>query len=137
MNVTLNRTQYRADGIFGELRSDTNHKVLSFILEHAYLQDDGSYQPKVPPGVYTCKRGDHKLHNMVNAFTTFEVLNVPNHSGILFHIGNYCADSDGCLLMGEAIVPSSKGQMITQSKANFADFMKLQDGLDSFQLTVT
>lgn len=136
MDLKINRTQYRSDGIFGEM-SDSNGKVIAYTLEHAYLQDNGSYAPKVPVGIYTCKRGEHRLHGMVNDFTTFEITNVPNHTNILFHWGNWNNDSDGCCLLGAAIVPSSKGQMITNSKVIFQEFMTKQINIVQFQITIS
>lgn len=136
VNLSLVRDEFIADGIFGRLM-DARNKVIAHTLEHAYLQDDGSYSPKTPAGTYTCQRGDHLLHGMTNPFSTFEIMNVPGHSGILFHVGNWNADSDGCVLLGDAIVPSSKGQMVTQSKVIFAEFMQLQNGLNSFEVVIS
>ena len=136
MDLKLIRNQFKADGIFGEMR-DINGKLIAYTLEHAYDDGSGNYAPKTPPGQYTCQRGQHQLHSMTSPFETFQIMNVPNHSNILIHMGNWNTDSDGCCLIGEAIVPSSKGQMVTNSKATFVDFMQLQDGLDVFQLTVS
>ena len=36
-------------------------------------------------------------NNVIN--TTFEVLDVPNRSGILFHMGNTVDDTKGCILV--------------------------------------
>ena len=135
MNLTLVRTDFRADGIFGELK-DEKSKVIAYTLEHAYQQDDGSFAPKVPVGVYTCNRSSHLLHGMTNPFETFEVLSVPGHTGVLVHWGNFNKDSEGCILVGEAIMPSPKGQMITNSRAIFAEFMQTETGINQFQLTV-
>lgn len=136
MNLRVNRTQTRADGIFGEL-FDENNKVIAYTLEHAYLQPDGTYASKTPNGTYTCVKGQHQLHSMTHPFTTYEITGVTGHSNILFHMGNWNNDSDGCFLLGEAIVPSSKGQMVTNSKNVFSEFMTLQNDVDSFQLVVT
>lgn len=130
MDLLLTRIESRHDGIFSELK-DPKFKVIAHTLEHSY-----DSVPKLPDGTYTCIRGEHRLHNMTQTFTTFEVTGVEGHTGILFHWGNWNADSEGCILLGEGIAPSSKGQMITNSKVAFADFMKLQSGLNSFILTV-
>lgn len=100
--------------------------------EHAY---DGV--PKVPNGTYTCQRGWHQLHTGPR-FETFEITGVEGHQGILFHVGNWPQiDSDGCLLCGNAIAQSAQGPMVTGSRGTFDRFMAAQEGVDSFELTVT
>jgi len=130
MNLTLSRLAYDPEGIFSEL-SGEDGEVLFQTLEHAYKQQDGSYAPKLPPGIYDCIVGLHELDNINGPFQAYEILNVPGHSGILFHVGNYNRDSKGCVLLGTA-----KGDnMITGSKTAFDKFMKLQDD-QSFTLEV-
>jgi hypothetical protein len=128
--------QYRVDGIFGELR-DLNDLLIAITLEHAYpLDDDDGFYPKIPVGTYHCERGIHQLEGMPNPFETFEITQVPNHSKILFHWGNWNDDSSGCVLLGKALAPSTKGQMITDSRAMFAKFMQLEINQATFRLTV-
>lgn len=126
MNLRLVRHVYSDMGIFGELYDEANNKI-AVTLEHAYNKT-----PKTPPGTYTCVRGAHRLHNMVDPFDTFEIEGVVGHDNILFHWGNFNKDSDGCVLLGEARV----GDMITLSKLTFAKFMKLQEGLNRFELRI-
>jgi hypothetical protein len=130
MNLILQRKDFREDGIFGFLL-DTNYKYLFTTLEHSY-----NLQPKLPQGEYTCKRGPHKLHDGVS-FITFEVMDVPGHTGILIHIGNYNDESEGCILIGTGFGNNGRGgKMITSSKQAFDAFMKLQENCDAFTLTV-
>ena len=134
--ITIARTDYRSDGIFSDLSFDGEGRFC-VTLEHAYDDGRGGYQPKVQPGVYTCVRGTHSLHNGV-PFETFEVLGVTGHSGILFHAGNYNRDSEGCILVGHTIAtdPNTGAEMVTGSKAQFAEFMARLDGVDTFSLEV-
>ncbi len=139
MNLILTRTDKRDDGIFGTLHSDRN-AVIAVTLEHSYDSGlgDGSYDAKLQPGIYTCVRGTHQLHNM-KPFETFEVQHVPGHTGILFHVGNYSEDSEGCILLGRRIAPRDPpetGNMITSSRNTFLAFMDLMRGLDTFTLEV-
>jgi hypothetical protein len=133
MNLKLTRNDSNANGIFGVLTDEANNQI-AVTLEHSYDtgNGNGSYGPKTPPGVYVCKRSSHRLHNMDHDFTTFEVTNVPGHTNILVHWGNYNADSDGCILVGD----ERNGDMIMNSKVTFAKFMSLQDGVDQFTLTI-
>lgn len=135
MNLSLNRFEYNEDGIIGHL-VDEDGKYVAYTLEHAYLNTGVDFEPKVPRGTYTCKRGQHTLHSVPNGFETFEILNVPGHTGILFHPGNYNNDSDGCVLLGTALLQTGSGKMITSSRLAFQGFMALQEGIDKFQLTV-
>lgn len=133
MNLILKHTDFLADGIFGNLYDESN-KLLWATLEHAYDSGlgDGSYAPKVPPGTYLCVRGQHQLAHMTQPFITFEVTNVPGHTNILIHVGNQDSDSSGCILLGTMRVNDS----IIHSADAFNAFMKLQDGIDQFTLTV-
>lgn len=129
VTLKLKRREYRDDGIFSEL-VNSHGDVIAHTLEHSYKN-----LPKLYIGTFTCKRGTHQLHKGP-PFETFEVTGVNGHTGILFHKGNWNADSDGCVLLGEAIAHSDKGQMITNSTATFHHFMQLMTGLDTFTLIV-
>jgi len=131
IKMNLRRTRATLDGIFGELRKEDGSFV-AYTLEHSFDE-----KPKIAKGIYTCIRGPHRLHNMTEDFITFEIENVPNFqgksvSGCLFHWGNYNKDSDGCVLLGSTQMPT----MIGNSRATWADFMKMLDGVNSFQLTI-
>ena len=133
MQYKLTRKQYRSDGIFSELTDDKG-QIIAQTLEHAYLNDLEQYLPKIPKGTFTCSRSPHRLHGMTEDFVTFQVMDVPKCSGILFHWGNFNADSEGCVLLGEKIASSPKGQMITNSRTTWAKFMAGLSGVDKFEL---
>lgn len=135
MNLTLTRKKFGEDGVFGELSSDGTGSFFAITLEHAYPQRK-KFKSKVPPGEYKCVRGIHKLHDGVE-FETFEVIGVPGCTGILFHIGNYNEDSEGCILIGAAYGNRANGgQMITSSKQKFVEFMAMQKDVNEFILKV-
>ena len=136
MDMALTRTEYRADGILSRL-TDMAGTLIAVTLEHSYTDGQGGYYPKVLPGNYICERGIHQLLNEPNSFETFQLMDVPNHTGILFHVGNYNDDSEGCILLGESIGSTTSNQiMIMSSHLAFAKFMSLQGGAESFYLTV-
>lgn len=135
MDLALVRCDFRPDGIFSELR-DISGEMLFVTLEHAFGDGLGGFAPKIPDGQYTCVRGMHRLLGMTQDFETFEVTNVPDHTGILFHIGNFNRDSDGCILMGMNLAQISGQQAIASSKAAFNEFMDMQAGVANFSLTV-
>lgn len=135
MDLILNRKEYRPDGIFGYLRDQVG-KFSCFTLEHAYGGISG-YSAKIPPGTYDCERGLHHLFKVPNQFETFEVMNVPGHTALLFHPGNYDNDSEGCILVGNKITQLGYGaQMLANSKITFAKFMEAQEGLNSFKIAI-
>jgi hypothetical protein len=128
VNLTLRRTSFTKFGVFGILIDDKG-STIAYTLEHAY---GDRFQPKLPDGTYTCRRGMHRLMHMRIDFETFEIENVPGHEDILFHTGNTNEDSSGCVLLGEKIGID----FLLRSRAAFISFMELQKGLDTFQLTV-
>lgn len=129
MKMTLTRFSYTGDGIFSTLE-DENDNPIAKTLEHSY-----DNVPKLTPGAYKCVRGIHKLHDM-KPFETFEVLGVSGHTGILFHVGNWNKDSDGCVLLGEAVEDSPQGEMVTNSRLTFQKFMRKLEGVNEFELEV-
>lgn len=139
MKLILTRIDKREDGIFGTLHTETK-TTLAVTIEHAYDSGlgNGSYDAKLQPGTYNCVRGAHQLH-AGKPFETFEVKGVAGHTGILFHVGNFNEDSEGCILLGRRIAPRDppeSGNMITSSRNTFNAFMDLLRGLDSFTLEV-
>lgn len=151
MNLTYLRRMYRADGVFSIATRDDTQEQFMVAVEHAYLdKDTQQYLPILQPGVYTCKRGMHRLDGMTQDFETFEILGVVDqhgakHYGVLFHWGNWNTSSKGCSCVGEDFStgddphddkPNMLVEMVTNSRATFAKFMQAQAGLDTFQLTV-
>lgn len=136
MKFLLKRTDRNEDGVFGVLKDEQGHEVLR-TLEHAYGDTKSGYSPKVPADEYTCKRSMHRLHGMDHDFETFQVMDVPGHSNILFHWGNYNKDSDGCFLVGKHATLGPNGPtMIINSRTTFARFMELLKGINEFTLKV-
>lgn len=135
MDLNLVRVKFGQDGIFGSLL-DKNGKAIAVTLEHAYADLEG-WAPKLPDGEYLCVRGQHQLESMTHPFETFQILNVPGHTGILFHTGNYNCDSNGCVLLGSHLTSVNGAGAISASRLAFAEFMDVQSGAESFSLKVT
>lgn len=131
MDLILTRKSFNSWGIISEL-SDYNNTFKLITLEHSYLNNEFSrYLPKVSEGNYNCVLGVHQLAHG-GPFQTYEVLDVPGHSGILFHKGNINKDSEGCILLGESL----SNQEILNSLIAFDQFMKFQNNCESFNLKV-
>lgn len=131
----LTRNSATVDGIFSTM-TDKSGKVISMTLEHAYSNPAGGFAPKLYNGIFTCVRGPHRLHNMTEDFSTFEITGVTGHEGILFHWGCYNKDSDGCVLMGQEDIQSDGVEMVDNSRATFAKFMNSMEGIDTFKIKV-
>lgn len=150
MNITYLRRMYRPDGIFSVASRDDTGMPFAVVLEHAFFDAaQQKYLPILQPGVYECVRSMHRLKGMTEDFETFEIQNVVDqnnktHSGVLFHWGNWNENSEGCSLLGESFATGHNPlnpnpapvEMITRSRDTFALFMRLQTGIDKFQLTV-
>ena len=81
--------------------------------------------------IYTCKRGIHKLEHMIEPFVTF-CIDVPGHTNILFHVGNYVNDTDGCVLLGLCF----NAEGLKQSERAFTQFMQITAPYEEFDLAV-
>lgn len=132
MDLRLVRTEFGEHGVFGTLL-DINGNQIAFTLEHSYQQPDSTWRSKLMDGTYICVRGQHQLANMTHPFETFEITNVPGHTNILIHVGNYNDDSEGCVLVGL----HRDTAMILNSRMAFGKFMDLENGSDKFTLTVS
>lgn len=126
MDMHLLRKDFREDGIYGEM---TGKNAFFITLEHSF-----DLKPALADGEYICKR----FLSPHLGYEVFQITDVPGHTFILIHIGNFNGNSDGCVLLGSQIGYTVKpgGWMITGSKQAFAAFMKLQEGVDEFKLTV-
>lgn len=130
INLVLYRKWFKDDGIFGVLHLSPN--IALYTLEHSY-----HLLSKVPEGTYLCNRGIHILKH--GSIETFEIMKVPNHTGILFHPGNTTHDSDGCILLGSNVFPSGDRMSIDQisgSQRAFSTFMNYLEDVNRFTLLV-
>ncbi len=128
----LIRKEFRADGIFSELYNEKN-ELIAHTLEHSY-----DNKPKIYNGTFKCVRGPHRLHNMTEDFTTFEITGVTGHQDILFHWGNFNKDSEGCVLLGTSEATGADGaKMVTASRPCFAKFMAGLEGVNEFNVIVS
>ena len=131
MDMLLQRVYSGPEGVFSTL-SPLGKPPFAVALEHSYEAAEG-WIAKVPRGTYQCLRGEHQLASGP-PFTTYEV-QVPGHTGILFHKGNIENDSEGCILLGLQFGNLSGLPAVLQSTSAFIFFLSRQVN-DSFNLTV-
>lgn len=129
MNMVLKRQDAGPTGVFSTLQPERLPNPVFYTVEHSY-QTGLVWLPKLPPGLYVCKRGMHQLHS--GPIETFEITNVPGHTGVLFHPGNKESASEGCVCLGM----SRQGDAVLESRRAFDWLMSMQQGLSSFMLTV-
>jgi len=132
--MILTRTEVGEHGAFGTLQVDEDSPPFAVTLEHTYWVNR-EWQPKIPAGVFHCFRGTHQLEHGPE-FTTFEVTGVAGHTGLLLHKGNLEEDSRGCILLGEKRGELENEPAVLASGEAFDKFMKLEEGVDRFELTV-
>ena len=78
---------------------------------------------RVTLGVKSQKYSAKKQYAFCNGYVP-RLLNVPAFDGILIHIGNTAADSEGCILVGR----NTKVGMVTHSTVTFWElYSRLQD----------
>ncbi len=86
---------------------------------------------EIPEGDYTVRRTTKPIHGIC-----FEVMNVPDREGILFHKGNTAADVDGCIGVGLGFTEFTNGPGIAQSAMGYSRFLRFLNGVQEFHLKI-
>jgi len=86
----------------------------------------------IPEGTYEVRK---ELTSPGHEYPHFRVQNVPNRKGILWHGGNYFADTLGCLLVGDSFGDRNKDGVIDvlNSRATLSKLYAILP--DKFQAT--
>lgn len=110
--------------------------------EEFYILENGHRDPKVwgntriPAGIYTViKRNFGRFFELYSSRYehkfVYEIEKVPNFSGILFHIGNFVNNTDGCLLVGTSPALIN-GELSVVSSINA--YKRFYNALEKYQL---
>lgn len=126
--LKLIRIAYLSDGTFGVLLDDGVPFCVT--LERPWLNNRRNVSC-IPDGEYLCKRVDSSKFG-----DTFEVIDVPGRSHILFHKGNLKEDTHGCILVGEQYEPLNFANAVLASGKAFQEFLYRTDDIDSFVLKI-
>ena len=115
MKLKLTRTSECDGSTFGVLAIDNHPMFVTCELPWANNMHEFSC---IPTGLYTIKP-----YNSSKFGTCYEVTNVPNRAGILFHAGNTYVDTHGCILLGLMFGKVNGQTAILSSRAAIANFM--------------
>lgn len=85
----------------------------------------------IPVGGYKCS-----LVNSPKFGQVIHVLDVPGRSEILFHVGNKLEDTEGCILVGNALEMNVTNKL-TGSKKAFDRLLKAVSSYKEFGLLIT
>jgi len=113
MKILIYRYQYLTDCVKGLLLIDGTWLCHTLELPETYNNTQNvPLKTCIPPGLYSTQR---KFSDHVHA-QVLELLSVFNRDEIEIHMGNYPADTEGCILVGNAWGGTS---MIGDSEAAF------------------
>lgn len=85
----------------------------------------------IPEGDYTCSK-----HESPKFGSTYLVDDVFGRSDILFHWGNWLADTKGCILVGSGYSVDLGLSGVIGSRIAFASFLRLLKDVKRFQLVI-
>ena len=86
----------------------------------------------IPESTYLCQRVQSPVHG-----DTYEVMEVPERTHILFHKGNSPRDVKGCIAVGKAWEILGNQLYIRDSYHGFRQFMEAMSDVNQFELTIT
>lgn len=124
--VHILRDPSSPSGVFGTLLTDSGFGC--YTLEPAL---DRAEHPCIPKGGYRCDLKDHPKHGKC-----YELADVPGRTSVLIHVGNFERDTEGCILVGNAIGTIGNDHALLASKDAYRRFMDDMAG-ESFALHIT
>ncbi len=131
MDLIITRVSTDLDvGTFGVLKWDTDPAPFALSLEDPWKDNERNVSC-IPDGTYGCRMFDSPTHGM-----TFQVMDVPNRTYILFHRGNTHINTQGCILIGERFHFLNSIPSIASSRVGFDEFWARVKDVDEFDLTI-
>ena len=127
--LTIVRISSLDEGTFGVMLLDG--KPFAVTGERPWMDNKKSVSC-IPAGVYSCQR-----YVSAKYPDTFEVMNVPKRTYVLFHKGNFpLKDSEGCILVAEKFEEVNGKVAVLESKHGFEEFIKRLKGVCTFTLQI-
>ena len=121
MKLVLQRLIDTGDETLGKLYLDK--RFLCYTLEDTFRKKKIMHRTRILAGIYKLGLRDFGRHYLsyVKRFEgiahrgMIQVLDVPNFTDILFHIGNSKSDTSGCILVGEDYIEQDGSFRIIRS----------------------
>lgn len=129
MLAEIRRIEKTDKETFGVLSLDG--QIICWTLERPYL-DNKPNVSCIPAGIYVCQRIQSPKFK-----ETFEIMNVPGRTHILFHAGNKVEESLGCVLTGSEIGELDGEKAVLSSSKAFFRFMTALQGFDHFPIKIS
>ena len=126
--VEIIRLEETEQGTLGVMR--INKQVFCATLEESDRLNAANVS-SIPAQQFVCRRVQSPRLG-----ETFQVMDVPGRSHILFHAGNTDRDTEGCILLGSTWGNLSGRRAVLNSGATYREFMGVMAGRDEFHLTV-
>jgi hypothetical protein len=103
-----------------------NGRMIGFSLELPW-RGNRRFVSCIPPGVYAVRLREAWRRSRDHG-PTYEIMNVPGRSGILFHPGNTIDDVEGCIAPGLAVGMVGDKRGVLHSASAFQRFRAALDG---------
>lgn len=139
MEITIKRVCFTDDGVLGVMIF--NNKPVCVTLEEEWKDNKNSISCIPGDRSYLCQR-----YTRPSGMVTYQVLDVPGRTFILFHPGTTEIDTEGCILQGKEFgtveaKDDDSGQKerqiaVLRSKEAFNDFMNLTNEKPTFLLHI-
>jgi len=126
--LEITRLEESSEGTFGVLRIDK--QVFCVTLEPQDRENAPNIS-SIPAQQYICERCHSPSHG-----ETFQVMDVPDRYGILFHAGNTDDATQGCILLGQYFGKLKQERAVMNSGNTFREFMRRLEGHSKFHLTI-
>ena len=127
--LTIVRVSSLDEGTFGVMLFDG--KPFAVTGERPWRDNQKSVSC-IPTGMYLCKRYKSEKYP-----DTFEIMNVPNRTYVLFHQGNFpLEDSEGCVLVAEKFNEVDGKVAVLESKHGFEEFKRNLKDVCTFMLQI-
>ena len=117
----------------------TINDVSLFTLELPW-QGNATKTSCIPEGVYPLQLRESPIVRRTSAgqySEGWEISEVPDRTFIMFHVGNWARDTEGCILVGEAFSwHPQNGPMVTNSRTAFHKFMMALANRDFWDIDI-
>lgn len=135
-SIIIERFCYAPKGVFGKLHFDG---FSCFTVEREW-QGNEPYVSCIPDGNYTCSWYDSPRFGRTLAIVgdTVSLFPSPNHerSGIMFHLGNWPRNFNGCIGLGRSFTCINGEMGVTSSRDTVNEFLSLFQGKDDILLKI-